>query len=260
MPKCSWKRSQQEVFVKFTECLRITFSKNIPKMFCDNLLKTFSDNIAWTLGPNILSVTFSKKSTCIYIVLFPVLATFTHSHTHPYTDDGGCHARCQLHIRSNLGFSIFLKANSTRNLTEPGFKPVTFWSLDNLLYTHIHTLMTEAAMQSANCMSGAIWGSVFSSRPLQHAAQPSPGELGFEPVTFWSLDNLLYKLNYSCPKHLVLNVPECSRHRFSKNIPKMFCDNLLKMFSHNITWTLGPNVLENILSGKFLLSSQSVRG
>ena len=189
---------QQEIFVKFPECSRVTFSKNIPKMFCDNLLIMVSD-ITWTF--NVLSGTFSKNSTCIYIALFPVLATFTHSHTHPYTDDGGCHARCQLHIRSNLGFSIFLKATSTRNSTEPGF----------------------------------------------------------QPVTFWSLDNLLYPLSYSRPKHLVLNVPECLRRTFSKNIPKMFCDNLLKMFSDNITWTLGPNVLENVLSRKFLLSSQSVR-
>ena len=33
----------------------------------------------------------------------------------------GCHARCQLHIRSNFGFSILL-----------GFEPATFWSLPPL--------------------------------------------------------------------------------------------------------------------------------
>ena len=33
-------------------------------------------------------------------------------------------------------------------------------------------------MQGANCMSGA--GSVFSSRPLQHASQPSPGVAGIQ--------------------------------------------------------------------------------
>ena len=54
--------------------------------------------------------------------------------------------------------------------------------------------------------------------------------------------------------------PECSRITFSKNIRKMFCDNLLKMFSDNITWPLCPNVLENILSGKFSSSSQNVWG
>ena len=49
---------------------------------------------------------------------FTVLAAFTH--THSYTDDGGCHARCQLHIRSNLGFSILLKGASTRSSAQPG--------------------------------------------------------------------------------------------------------------------------------------------
>ena len=36
----------------------------------------------------------------------------------------------------------------------------------------IASLMVEAAMQGANCPSGAIWGSVFCSTTLQHAAQP----------------------------------------------------------------------------------------
>ena len=35
--------------------------------------------------------------------------SFTHSHIHSHADDRGCHARCQLLIRSNLGFSILLK-------------------------------------------------------------------------------------------------------------------------------------------------------
>ena len=81
--------------------------------------------------------------------------------------------------------------------------------------------------------TGVIWDSVFSSGPIQLAAQPS--QLGFEPVTFSSADNMLYPLSYSLPKRLILNVPKCSRRTFSKNIPKMFCDNLLKMFSDNIT-------------------------
>ena len=176
----------------------------------------------------------------------PHSPTHTHIHTLIQGDT-------RLHIRRNLGFSIFLKATSTCNWTEPGFERVTFWSLDNLLYTHIHTLMTEAAMQSANCTSGPIWGSVFSSRPLQHA-QPSTGELAFEPVTFWSLDILLHPLSYSCPKKLILNVPECSRCKFAKNIPKMFCDNLLKMFTDDIVWMLCPTVLENVLSRMFSLN------
>ena len=58
------------------------------------------------------------KWSCIFIALFQsadrskrftIHATFTHSQTHSYTDDRGCHARCQLLIRSNLGFSILLK-------------------------------------------------------------------------------------------------------------------------------------------------------
>ena len=32
--------------------------------------------------------------------------------------------------------------------------------------------MAEAAIQGANYTSGAIWGSFFSSRPFQPAAQP----------------------------------------------------------------------------------------
>ena len=52
------------------------------------------------------------------------------------------------------------------------------------IHTHIHTLMVEAAMQGASCVSGAIWGSVSCSRTLQHAAQLILGETGFEPQTY----------------------------------------------------------------------------
>ena len=62
--------------------------------------------------------------------------SFTHSHTrsytHSYPDDRGCHARCQLLISSNFGFSILLKDTYTQG--EPGFELVTFRSLDNPLY------------------------------------------------------------------------------------------------------------------------------
>ena len=44
----------------------------------------------------------------------------------------------------------------------------------------------------------AMWGSVSHLRTLRHAAQPCP-ELGFEPVTFQSLVDLLYPLSYSRP-------------------------------------------------------------
>ena len=174
----------------------------------------------------------------------PHSPTHTHIHTLIQGDT-------RLHIRRNLGFSIFLKATSTCNWTEPGFERVTFWSLDNLLYTHIHTLMTEAAMQSANCTSGPIWGSVFSSRPLQHA-QPSTGELAFEPVTFWSLDILLHPLSYSCPKKLILNVPECSRCKFSKNIPKMFVITSLKCSLTILFECYAPLFLKMFSAGCFL--------
>ena len=56
------------------------------------------------------------------------------------------------------------------------------------------SLMVEDTMQGANCTSGAIWGSVSCSRTLRHAAQLSP-DLGFEPVTFQSLADLLSPLS-----------------------------------------------------------------
>ena len=97
-------------------------------------------------------------------------------------------------------------------------------------HTHIHTLMEEAAMQGANCTSGAIWGSVSCSRTLRHAAQPSPGELGFKPAA-----RLIYSLaELQLPQISHSKFPECLRITFSKNILKIFCDNLLKMFSENI--------------------------
>ena len=45
---------------------------------------------------------------------------------------------------------------------------------------HTHTLMMEAAMQGANCSSGAIWGSVSWSRTLRHAAR---GSRDLNPIT-----------------------------------------------------------------------------
>ena len=40
----------------------------------------------------------------------------------------------------------------------------------SLIHTHIHTLMAEAAMQGANCSSGAIVGSVSCLKSHWHAA------------------------------------------------------------------------------------------
>ena len=62
----------------------------------------------------------------IYIALsqstdnFTILVTFTHSHTHSYTDGRGCHARCQMHMRRNLEFSILLKDTLTCSSAQPG--------------------------------------------------------------------------------------------------------------------------------------------
>ena len=56
----------------------------------------------------------------------------------PFTDGRGHHASCQLHIRSNLGFSILLKDTSTCSSAQPslgelGFEPATLRSLADLL-------------------------------------------------------------------------------------------------------------------------------
>ena len=83
--------------------------------------------------PRLITVLYMVNGqwSCIFIALFQstdrskhftIHATFTYSHTHSYTDGGGCHARCQLHIRSNLGFSILLKDSwgHDMQLGEPG--------------------------------------------------------------------------------------------------------------------------------------------
>ena len=86
------------------------------------------------------------KWTCIYTALFQsinhskrftILATFTHLHTHSYTDGRYRHARCQLHIRSNLGFSILLKDTSTCSSAQPGIQT------SNLLITRRPALPPE---------------------------------------------------------------------------------------------------------------------
>ena len=64
---------------------------------------------------------------------------------------------------NGLAFPVYwpLKATSQR------------LSTCSAIYTHICTVMAEAAMQVANCSSGAIWGSVSGSGILQHAARRS---------------------------------------------------------------------------------------
>ena len=74
------------------------------------------------------------------------------------------------------------------------------------------SLMAEAATQAAT--SGAIWGSVSFAWSLQHEAQLSPGEPGFEPATLWSLAVLLYPLSYSRPNHIQFNQSDIKNNTF----------------------------------------------
>ena len=73
-------------------------------------------------------------------VYWPLKALYSTCHIHPfkhtftYTEGRGCHARCQLLIRSNLGFRIFLKDISAWSWGSRRFKPATFQLLDNSLY------------------------------------------------------------------------------------------------------------------------------
>ena len=55
----------------------------------------------------------------------------SYSHTHSYTDGGGCRAVCQLLIRSNLGSSVLLKEAST---CSQRFKSTCYRLLDDPLY------------------------------------------------------------------------------------------------------------------------------
>ena len=74
-----------------------------------------------------------------------------------------------------LAFTVYSAFSSTQSTSQ--FLP------HSPVHTPIHILMEEAAIQGANCTSGVIWGSVSFSRRFQHAAQPSPGEPGFELAT-----------------------------------------------------------------------------
>ena len=56
-------------------------------------------------------------------------SSVTAAHRRALTGGGGRHARCQLHIRSSLGFSVLLSNTSL----ELGFEPATFRSLADLL-------------------------------------------------------------------------------------------------------------------------------
>ena len=69
----------------------------------------------------------NREWSCISIALFPFTAhskgfTTPATFTHSYTDGGCCHARRQLLIRSNLGFSILLKDTSACRWGENGIR------------------------------------------------------------------------------------------------------------------------------------------
>ena len=99
-------------------------------------IKKVSLNTGWRPYWFILNLknSLNGKWTCIHIALFQAtdhskrfttLAAFTHSHTHLYTDGRGCYARCQLHIRSNLGFSILqlMQLSSARGSWDSNQRP-----------------------------------------------------------------------------------------------------------------------------------------
>ena len=64
---------------------------------------------------------------------FPVYWPSQHL-PHSPIDGRGCHARCQLFIRSNLGFSILLKDTMTCSWGSREFEPATFPLLDDLFH------------------------------------------------------------------------------------------------------------------------------
>ena len=57
------------------------------------------------------------------------------------------------------------------------------WSQSQLSLGEGRVHPGQVALTDGNRTSGAIWGSVSCSRALRHAAQFSPGELGFKPAT-----------------------------------------------------------------------------
>lgn len=75
--------------------------------------------------------------------------------------------------------------------------------LESLSLTHIHTWMTEGAMEGANGSSGAIWGSV--------SCLKQPGEPGIR-TSDCPMTGLLYLMRYSItlyqksPSYLLLMV------------------------------------------------------
>ena len=141
-------------------------------------------------GSIYLQYLVNGKWSCIFIALFQstdhsnpftILATFTHSRTHSYTDGGGYHTRHQLLIRSNLGFSILLKDTLTCSWKEPGFEPPTFRLLDKPLYLltysrtlHEYNISEYSSLHSTTgCFMVWVGGSVISCFILKFYPQVS---------------------------------------------------------------------------------------
>ena len=85
------------------------------------------------------------------------------AHRRALTDGRGRHARCQLHIRSNLGFSILLKDTSTCSSAQPG---AGIWTSD-LLISSRPALPAElqphlANNSYANSINRKDWGQMVS--------------------------------------------------------------------------------------------------
>ena len=95
---------------------------------------------------------------------FTILATFTHS----YTDGRGCPASCQLHIRSNLGFSNLLKGTSACSW---GSRGLALWWIDKLLFIlSFSRLLTDSLLLSTGvlCPQPSEGDHVYTSTQTGH--------------------------------------------------------------------------------------------
>ena len=119
-------------------------------------------------SPHYSHVCFNSRTdgiwTCISIALFlsadcskclTTLVTFTHSHTHSYTDGRDCHARCQLHIRSSV---LWYAARGAGDLNQ---WPSDCWTTPDYLTTHCNSWATDTVncYKSMSVKSPVRWGS-----------------------------------------------------------------------------------------------------
>ena len=102
-----------------------------------------------TINVIILHLDYLDLVNGLTFILSSPLTTFPHPHTHSYTGRS-CHARCQLHISSNMGFSILLKDTSAVR-GELGFEPATDitsmpfcrWTSSHVTATLLHAGILE---------------------------------------------------------------------------------------------------------------------